>query len=77
MGQEEIKEKNFLNNMKTKENINTMTQNLWDRAKEVLRGKFPVICLPQETKKFSNSLTLYLAKLETVKQNSKLEKEKK
>lgn len=63
--------------METKENINKMIKNLWDRGKAVLRGKFTVVCLLQETRKFSNSLTLYLEKIETVKQNSKLEKEKK
>ena len=40
--------------METKENINTMIKNLWDRGKVVLRGKFTVVCLPEETRKFSN-----------------------
>ena len=38
---EEIKED--LKCTKTKDNKNTKTQNLWDAAKEVLRGKFIAI----------------------------------
>ena len=38
-----------------KDNENTTTQNLWDAAKAVLRGKFILITiLPQETRKISN-----------------------
>ena len=42
MGQEQIREeiKNFL---ETNENELTRTQNLWDTAKAVLRGKFIAI----------------------------------
>ena len=56
----------FLNNQQVTEEIkweiktistnvseNTTTQNLWDAAKAVLRGKFIAI-LPQETTKTSN-----------------------
>ena len=39
---EEIKEK-IKKYLETNENENTMTQNLWDAAKAVLRGKFIVI----------------------------------
>ena len=31
-----------------------MTQNLWDAAKAVLRGKFIATILPQETRNISN-----------------------
>ena len=34
-----------------------MTQNLWDAAKAVLRGKFIAIFLPQEKGKISNKPT--------------------
>ena len=47
------------------------------QRKSGAKREVTVVCLPQETSKFSNSLTLYLEKIETVKQNSKLEKEKK
>ena len=39
---EEIKEE-IKKYLETKENENTMTQNLWDAAKAVLRGKFRAI----------------------------------
>ena len=62
---EEIKReiKKFL---ETNDNENMTTQNLWDAAKAVLRGKFySNTILPQETKKTSNSnLTLHLKQLE-------------
>ena len=47
---EEIKQeiKKFL---ETNDNENTMTQNLWDAAKEVLRGKF---IRPQEKRNISD-----------------------
>ena len=41
--------------LETNDNENMMTQNLWDAAKEVLRGKFiEITTLPQETRKTSN-----------------------
>ena len=62
---EEIKReiKKFL---ETNDNENMTTQNLWDAAKAVLRGKFySNTILPQETRKTSNSnLTLHLKQLE-------------
>ena len=62
---EEIKReiKKFL---EINDNENMTTQNLWDAAKAVLRGKFySNTILPQETKKTSNSnLTLHLKQLE-------------
>ena len=36
------------------ENENTTTQNLWDTVKAMLRGRFSITGLPQETRKKSN-----------------------
>ena len=62
---EEIKReiKKFL---QINDNENTTTQNLWDEAKAVIRGKFySNTILPQETRKTSNRhLTLHLKQLE-------------
>ena len=39
---------------------NVIYKNVWDAAEAVLRGKFSVKCLPQETKQVSNNyLTLH------------------
>ena len=62
---EEVKEevKNYL---ETNDNENRMTQNLWDAAKAVLRGKFIPIqsyLKKQETSQIKN-LTLHLKQLE-------------
>ena len=61
----EIKEeiKNFL---ETNENELTTTQNLWDTAKAVLRGKFKVIqAYLKKIETFqTNNLTLHLQELE-------------
>ena len=49
-----------------------MTQNLWDAAKEVLRGKFMAIqsyLKKQETSQINN-LTLYLKQLEKEEQKN-------
>ena len=67
---EEIKIKKYL---ETNDNENTMTQNLWDVAKAVLRGKFTAIqsyLKKQETSQINN-LTLYLKQLKTEKQKPK------
>ena len=60
---EEIKReiKKFL---ETKDNENT-TQNLWDTAKAVLRGKFIAIqsCLKKQEKHQIDNLTLHLKQL--------------
>ena len=52
--------------LETNDNENTMTQNLWDAAKAVLRGKFIAIqsyLKKQETSQINN-LTLQLKQLE-------------
>ena len=62
---EEIKEKNR-KYLETNDNENTTTQNLWDAAKAVLRGKFIAIqsyLKKQETSQINN-LTLQLKQLE-------------
>ena len=62
---EEIKEK-IKNYLETDDNKNTMTQNLWDAAKAVLRGKFIAIQshLKKQEKSQINNLTLHLKQLE-------------
>ena len=50
---EEIKEE-IKKYLETNDNENTMTQNLWDATKAVLRGKFINTILPQETRNISN-----------------------
>ena len=62
---EEIKEE-IKKYLKTNDNENTMTQNLWDAAKAVLRGTFIAIqsyLKKQETSQINN-LTLHLKQLE-------------
>ena len=53
------------------DNENTMTQNLWDAAKAVLRGKFIAMqsYLQQETSKINN-LTVHLKQLEKEEQKT-------
>ena len=48
--------------LETNDNENTMTQNLWDAAKTVLRGKFIVIhsYLKKQEKSQINNLNLHL-----------------
>ena len=68
---EEIKEE-IKKYLETNDNENTMTQNLWDAAKAVLRGKFIAIqSYPkkQETSQINN-LTLHLKQLEKEEQKS-------
>ena len=59
--------KNFL---ETNDNENATTQNLWDAAKAVLRGKFIVIqsYLKKQEKHWIDSLTLHLKQLEKEEQ---------
>ena len=68
---EEIKEeiKKYLG---TNDNENTTTQNLWDAAKAVLRGKFIVIQSYIRKQKTSqiNNLTLHLKQLEKEEQEN-------
>ena len=65
MGQRKIKGEIFKNTLRQKKMEIAYTKNLWDTAKAVLRGKFLAINgLPQETRKVTNNLTLYLKELE-------------
>ena len=66
---EEIKEE-IKKYLETNDNENTMTQNLWDAAKVVLRGKFIAIqsyLMKQETPQINN-LNLHLKQLEKEEQ---------
>ena len=66
---EEIKEE-IKKYLETNDNENTMSQNLWDAAKAVLRGKFIAILSylkKQETPQINN-LTLHLKQLEKEEQ---------
>ena len=65
---EEIKEE--IKNTETDDNKNTTIQNLWDRAKAVLRGKFIAIQshLKKQEKSKINNLTLHLKQLEKEEQ---------
>ena len=66
---EEIKEE-IKKYIETNDNGNTMTQNLWDTAKAVLRGKFIAIQshLKKQEKSQINNLTLNLKQLEKEEQ---------
>ena len=75
---EEIKEE-IKKYQETNDNENTMTQNLWDAAKAVLRGKFIAIqsYLKKQEKSQINNLTLHLKQLEKEEQkNSKVSRRK-
>ena len=52
--------------LRLKKNRNTTFQNLWDKAKAVLRKEFIVIqaCLKKQEKSHINDLTFLLKKLE-------------
>ena len=56
--------------LETNDNETTTTQNLWDAAKEVLRGKFIAIqsYLKKQEKHRIDNLTLYLKQLEKEQQ---------
>ena len=68
---EEIKEE-IQKNLETNDNDNMMTQNLWDAAKAVLRGKFIAIksYLKKQEKSQINNLTLHLKQLEKEEQKN-------
>ena len=57
-------------NLETNDNENTTTQNLWDAAKAVLRGKFIAIqsYLKKREKSQMNNLTLHLRQLDKEEQ---------
>ena len=66
--------------LETNDNENTMTQNLWDAAKAVLRGKFIAIqsYLKKQEKSQINNLTLHLKQFEKEEQkNPKVRRRKK
>ena len=68
---EEIKEE-IKKYLETNDNENTMTKNLWDAAKAVIRGKFIAIrsyVKKQETSQINN-LTLLLKQLEKEEQKN-------
>ena len=58
--------------IKTNENENTTTQNIWDSVKAVLRGRFIAIqaYLKKEEKHQINNLTLHLKQLEKEEQKT-------
>ena len=62
---EEIK-KEIKKNLETNDNENTTTQNLWDEAKAVLRGKLIAIqsYLKKQEKHQTGKITLHLKQLE-------------
>ena len=66
---EEIKEE-IKKYIETNDNKNTMTQNLWDAAEAVLRGKFIAIQshLKKQEKSQIHNLTLHLKQLEKEEQ---------
>ena len=66
---EEIKEE-IKKYLEKNDNENTMTQNIWDAAKEILRGKFIVIqsYVKKQEKSQINNITLHLKQLEKEEQ---------
>ena len=69
---EEIKEE-IKKYLETNDNENMTTQNLWDAAKAVLRGKFIAIqyYLKKQEKSQINNLTLHLKQFEKKEQQQK------
>ena len=72
---EQIKEE-IKKHLETNDNENTRTQNLWDAAKAVLRGKFIAIqsYLKKQEKSQINSLTLQLNQLEKEEEEEQQQK---
>ena len=68
---EEIKEE-IKKYLETNDKLNTMSQNLWDAAKAVLRGKFIAIqsYLKKQESSQINNLTLHLKQLEKEEQKT-------
>ena len=68
---EEIKEE-IKKYLEKNDNENTMTQNLWDAAKAVLRGTFIAVqsYLKKQEKSQINNLTLHLKQLEKEEQKN-------
>ena len=64
--------------LETNDNENTTTQNLWDAAKAVLRGKFIAIqsYLKKQEKHQIDNLTLHLKQLEKEEQKPKISRRK-
>ena len=65
--------------LETKDNENTTTQNLWDAAKAVLRGKFIAIqsYLTKQERHQIDDLTLHLKQLERKEQQQQQKKPRK
>ena len=59
--------------IETNDNENTMTQNIWDAAKAVLRGKFIATqsYLKKQEKSEINNLNLHLGQLEKEEEKNK------
>ena len=64
--------------LETNDNENMTTQNLWDAAKAVLRGKFIAIqsYLKKQEKHQIDNLTLYLKQLEKEEEKPKISRRK-
>ena len=64
--------------LETNENENTTTQNLWDAAKAVLRGKFIAIqsYLKKQEKHRIDNLILYLRQLEKEEEEEQQQQQK-
>ena len=64
--------------LQTNDNENMTTQNLWDAAKAVLRGKFIAIQshLKKQEKHRIDNLTLHLKQLEKGQKNPKISRRK-
>ena len=72
-------QKEIKNFPETNDNENKTTQNLWDEAKAVLRGKFIAIqsYLKKQEKHWIDNLTLHLKQLEKEQKAPKLVEGKK